>query len=412
MEAKGKELLPKIQSVIKSLSQARPAPSNSTDGTKTKPKSMQANISTKPESEFDFSLPIDLPGLSSRYTSSVTTVRKSTDTKAGKAKQKQVDSSAKDARSGPTKLKPQLSSGNGKSDIAQGKVAAKEDVEKTPAAVPATTKEKEKRTAKVKNIREEMTKEKGSQDKPKEMAKPDEGVVQKKEAGVSTTATGSKDAGCQDEDAKSELENKPTRRRSARLASLTEDLKKNSPSDGESDARIEDHYEKRRHSIDEQDARHVMKKKHSNKSRALTRKRARVWSSSSSDESEYEPLKRSKVAGSDKTKDGSEHKSSQRKDDQEASRKRLRRRSKTSSPVDQGTSDNPTGASRRKSKTPQRLPVSSRASKSPIKSPPTVTRFNRQVKPNRKYYTSSEEQDEMDSEMQGTASGYSSGEDD
>lgn len=449
MESKGKELLPKIQDVIKSLSQqAKPAPTNSHYPTISEPNSAQANVSSvKSELDFDLSLPIDLPGLSSSYSSSTAAIRKSTqtDSKASRPKHRQGDSNTKDARSGGAKLKQSSGDGKGDSVVSKVKEEGKEEAEKDSMAnVLAAAKDKEKRIARVKKNREEV--KKCVQDKPKEVTKVagDEGVVQTKDvkaesskvggASSSATTASSKDT-WEGEDVISNsknnesLENKPTRRRSARIASFTEDPRKSNNSDGESDDTTSKHLLKQRTSMDKQDTRqHAKKKKKKpSKRRALTRKRANVWSSSSSEESESESA-RPKSTVSDKAKDGnvaSEQKSGARrlvgqkhqlKDDQEVSStpaKRPRRHSKTSSPVDKGTQGGTdhTGARRRKSKTPQRLHVS-RASKSPIKSPPTVTRFNRQVKPNRRYYTSSEEpEEELDSETQGKASGYSSGED-
>lgn len=438
MESKGKELLPKIQDVIKSLSQqAKPAPTNSSYPTLAEPNSVQANVSSvKSELDFDLSLPIDLPGLSSSYSSSTAAIRKSAqaESKASRPKHRLGESSTRDARSGGAKLKQ--SSGDGKGDhsvVSKGKEEGKEEAEKASMANVAAAKDKEKRIARVKKNREEV--KKSVQDKPTKIAG-DEGVVQMKDvqaessmvggASSSAATASSKDTQGEVVSKKNEpLENKQTRRRSARIASLTEDPRKNN-SDSESDDETSKYPIKRRASVDKQDTRQhgriKKKRKQPSKRRTVARRRAHVWSSSSSEESDSESG-RLKCTDSDKEKDSdvtTEQKSGARrlvgqkhqlKDDQEVSSTPAKR-PRTSSPVDKGTQGGTghTGANRRKSKTPQRLHVS-RASKSPIKSPPTVTRFNRQVKPNRKYYTSSEEG--LDSETQeGKASGYSSGEDD
>jgi hypothetical protein len=436
MESKGKELLPKIQDVIKSLSQqAKPVPTSCGDPADAKPKSIPVNDSSaKSELEFDLSLPIDLPGLSSGVSSSYSTVaRKPVQNESKLASRpkhrQQGESGSRDSKSGGVKPRPSTAGeGKGDSVVSKGKEEGKEEAEKPSVVV--TVKDKEKRIARVKKNREDAKK-----DKPREAAKTTnkaDGFHQKDENDKasltaapipSATSTSGKDAKAQEDGPHSVSGSKPTPRRSRRIASLTEDPRhKDDDSDVETDDTTEDYPPKRRTSVDKHDKRGSVKaKKKKPRGRPHVRRRAKVWSSSSSADESEDEIRRLECVGvtddPDKAKDGNARKFSGQKhplgDDQEASNnpaKRPRRLSKIGSPASgtQGTDHASTRA--RKSKTPQRL---CRSSKSPLKSPPTVTRFNRQVKPNRKYYTSSEEpEEEMDSETQERASEYSGGEED
>lgn len=444
MESKGKELLPKIQSVIDSLRQAKPPPMTNS-GKRTKTKDGEDIISSKSGVEFDLSLPIDLPGLvTSSYPSPTAAKRlagtSGTESKASRVKSKHVDSSTKEAKSGGTRVKTQSS--NGKVDtsaVKDGKV--REEVKEEKAAEKcliadeptAGVKEKDKRASRTKRLREEV-KDKGVQETSKgESAElgSDERVERNRD-GDSASVPSSKEVDEHDNSngKKNEQEKKqlPARRRSARIASLTEDPRKNDNSDIEDEKGSREQHQKRRPSDGgEQDVQQLQtkagKKKPSSKARVPTRKRARVWVDSSSEESDDDyddgrskrkkitsvlEVKVTKVHVRSKEKSGYRRlgtRKHQQDSDQETARedpvkRSTRRLSKTGSPSSltntaTDKSDNPPSSSRRKSNHPQKLPVTTRASKSPIKSPPpVVTRFNRQVKPNRKYY---DEQDEMES---------------
>ena len=461
MESKGKELLPKIQGVIKSLCQTKPTPTKSAD-TRLKPKGETAVVTSKPEVEFDLSLPIDLPGLSSSYPSSAaakkSTGTTATDKSSSRGKHRQAESNTKEAR---TKAKTQTSNGKGDRLVARGKEEGKEEVEKALAVGEVAV--KDRKVAKVKKTeksaqekpreekekgkeeksvqekhregksreekpREEKEKEKSThredkskEEKPREEKSKDGSVPIRAEKGSKGSATasipsGSRDAKLQDDDCNGKKSEQPARRRSARIASLTEDPRKDD-SDSENEETAGDR-QKRRRSVDEQEARKKAKVDHRKKHRDITRKRARVWSSSSSEESSdgKAKLKRSKTGKAKDnrvsskqrggTRGGLAAQKQQAKDSHDPIAKRPRRISKSGSP-------SPAAEGKKRGNS------IGRSSKSPLKSPPTVTRFNRQVKPNRRYYTSEDEEEEMEveEEMEGDSaaecyvSGYSSGED-
>ncbi len=442
MESKGKELLPKIQSVITALRQTKPPPNDTTDhlpgATKaTKPKTgsdTATTASSKSGVEFDLSLPIDLPGLVSTHTT--ITPKKSTpsDAKVNRVKPKQGESSSKEVRSGSgggTKVK--TNEGKADSTTAPRDVRMKEErkdkADKAPSAVPvdeAAGCREDKKALKVKKSKEE-TKEKTAPENSKE-AKVGGGADETKEAKMKSKADSPSTAKEPEEQAEAPGSKKwggggaegrekqlPTRRRSARIASLTEDPRKNDDSDHEDDTK--DHRPKRRPSGDASEADTLTQtgRRKALSGKTSSRKRTRgVWESSSSGESDDETEhtgrnKRSKMDTANSRKQSSKH--TPELQDSPTPVRRSRQCSKTGSgspassqaeAVEKMDQDQPppliisssSSSSRRKSKQPQR--VVSRSSRSPLKSPPTpvVTRFNRHVKPNRKYYDSEQEEEE------------------
>lgn len=434
MESKGRELLPKIQEVIENLRETtRPPPTSSADK-KTRPKEGEDSGPSKVGVEFDLSLPIDLPGLVSSSYPSVPPGRRPVGTSVGdgrgsRPKSKQVESSsAKEAKSGGSRVKTSQA-GEGKTDPSaaaregKGKEEGKEEV----AVDEAGTRDKEKRPSKVKRVREEVKEKAAVQEKPKEKSIHQERVMAvrataEEESGgeersrESSSASG-KEPASHSENRKQEQE-LPTRRRSARIASLTEDTKKE-VSDAESETTVREYRPKRRGSGDAQAQQHTRpSKKRSAKARRSARRRGRMSSSEESEEEMEQEGAASKETDVERNGSGTRKRQHDTADRDTASTqpKRPRRCSKSGSPTSLPPGQEP-ASNKRKSRAPQRLPLS-RASKSPtmkspVKSPsPVVTRFNRQVKPNRKYYDPSEEQEESEGGKESEDSGDQASDDD
>ena len=417
MESKGKELLPKIQEVVEALRQTKPPPLANTD-TSNETHSDRGNNSSKLGMDFDLSLPIDLPGLVTSSNPSI--VKKEVgslgnDGKMGRTKTKQMETaSVKEVKSG-TKLKSLAVDGNGKVISA---VKGKEKEIEKPPGIEEGSKEKIK-ASKLKKIKEE-TKEKNVQkelgaDELKEVSKPEQ---QKSKAGSIpseslTSSKGTKKENCIDNNKKSGPEKKQlpsAPRRSARLASLTEDQAKNDNSDLESDGAKELELEEEgghTSASEQQESIQTMaaKKKKSHKARPPSRKRARQYNiESSSEDSENEVKDRLPLHIKKASPDGSRERKNEplksrtefrkhlRSNEREmvspAPTKRQRKLSRTGSPAStaSNTSSTVVEKSQQDLKQEQTIP-SGRDSKSPLKSPTVVvTRFNRHVKPNRWYY--------------------------
>lgn len=451
MESKGKELLPKIQEVITSLRQTKPLPTTSKDD-KTKPKDGEHSVPSKSGVEFDLSLPIDLPGLGlSSYPSAPAKKPAGThgsDGKGNRVKSKQVESGVKEVKGVGPRVKSQANDGkvetsavrDGKgkeeetakrvkastdaSTAREGKVReeGKEEPENCPLVAEVSVKETKRVTGKIRRVKEEV-REKSATDKVKEkvlhekVKALDEEPANEGRSRASSKESSNHGDSSNGKKSEQEVKQQPMRRRSARIASLSEDVKKNDTSDVESETVKEGHPKRQSPSAGaDVQTKASMRQNPSAKTKVSSRKRARVWVNSSSEEQEsedeiYEERKpgHSKTVASKETKAGSVERNKigirKRRHESEMhgpviSLKRLCH-TKSGSPLErQGTSDEPANTNKRKSRPPRKL---SRASKSPIKSPsPIVTRFNRQVKPNRKYYDSSEEQEGSEEEGKGS----------
>ncbi len=407
--------------------------------------------------KFDLSLPIDLPGLVPSSNKKDIASSITSGNKGGKAKPKLMESATvKEPKNGGivTKLKNEVRAkpkereeaeicqtteeGTENEDTAERLVMAEDD--KTKDKLKPSKAHKSKRT-KEKVIHEKST-----------TAGDSEAKVEKKTTtstdALKNTSTAPRDNidaeanrididepvddremencdGDNSPDRKSESEKKyvavmPSRRRSARLASFTEKNADSDPDSGGTGGARKDQASSDHEEV-QQTRQH--KKLSSGKVRSPCRKRAKIINSSS-DESGGEDsrsTRHTRRGSPNRRKEGKGNidqrwKSKSRKrlrNDQESVREgmvKISRRdlSRTASPnsisstasagMDKPPRSNkyedPPKPSRRKSLNPQKL----RASKSPIKSPPVVTRSNRHVKPNKKYYDSEEMETSGDDE--------------
>ena len=355
-----------------------------------------------------------------------------TEAKTGRTKTKQTESLLKELKSTGAKAG---GGGDGKSSaVKEVKCKEKEDFEKA-VLTDDGNKEKEKTKGHRSKRNKEDSKNKSIPEKSKD-AKVDvdvgnDGSCERKDheqkTKICSTSSANNTTKTNYSTKKNELEKKqlPARRRSARLASLTED-QKNDSSDHDSDALVRDSDQEQSNETRQQ--RKLLGKKRSLSSkvrRASKQKRAKVYVNSSSEESENEieenMFKSAKMAtldGAEDTKRPTEHKTTKRacprkqssKDNQEdettPTLKRPRQASGNNSPtslmavtVELERIQQKTRPRRRKSINPKRI-SETRSSTSPLKSPPPaiVTRSNRHVKPNKHYYDSSEEQEETGNE--------------
>lgn len=496
MESKGKELLPRIMEVVNTLRLAKPSHVLSSETTtSTKQQFREENSSYKVGVDFDLSLPIDLPGFVSSGSKKDSIIGLETTSKSVKIKQKHVDSSAK---GGGMKAKVQVSDSKPPTEsLKDTKIKDKEGGGQKLLQSSEGKKECKTKFIKPKKVREEIG-DKESQDKQKEIAsatveragekeRNSEGVINKKDKrgegtsdrmekkaegiserkeknfeaaserkvttakvketkteensrGVSSSGNScSRNARNIKDDHKKEIEAEkkplPPRRRSARLSSLTEEQKQDEPSD--IDELVEE-AKKQQLSVDEFEVRATRtrgnRKRKTHGTNAPSRKRAKAYLDSSSEESGEEislPTERVTLEASEERHNirKSGHRKRPYKPAQDAARdskpmKRAKTLSRTASPASTSSSTSSalvteelkvleqTRTHRRITKFPERLPGSSRGtSKSPIKSPPppvVITRSNRHVKPNRRYYDMSEEEEEEKIEHEvGSSSGQS-----
>jgi hypothetical protein len=485
LESKAKDLLPKISEVVDKLRESKtrdspsvpnPLPSFGNSSKQTAEKSMLEVLSKPKSTDFgSLPLPIDIPGLTSGSGASPSVKKEPNEGKA------------------PPKSKPKASDISVKENKAKGKVGqpkvpttAKESVKREKESLnekDTTTeeggkeKDKHKSTTKLKKNKDDVMKDKGASvhkekaqdgkagltEKPDD-AKDNGANVRRDKSNIIGKSDDGKDKEARDKslvgdrekaDQESYPDNKvfptnesrrvtgaelegqsdsrkvlPPRRRSARIASLSED---NGKEEGESenqkarekpcDEEAVDNKSTSEEVVKAKSSSSIIKRKRKQKAQKSEsqKKRQRLLSSSTDEEFEVQEYVTSEEESEDSEKYASKSKSKpgdiyakrakkralqQTAEDSSVSipQKKLRRISKS---FNDGTiaqskeaADRPPPPvesiqkpHRRKSSQPQRLPV--RSSKSP---PVVTTRYNRQIKPNRRYLDTSGEASEAGSE--------------
>ena len=488
MESEGKQLLPKIMEVVSTLrhnnlSLAKPVHTLATESSWSKKDQTRDDSSLHKlgSTEFDLTLPIDLPGLVSVDSKKVSMESSS---KVAKLKQKHTDSSVK---VGGMKVKTQVADCNTPTEPVRDVKTKEREKEGNQKLVSLGESKKEVKTKPVKpqKVKEEID-DKGIQDKQKEIVtlsieetsgrrekgieevsdsrgrlcdgagnRKDkvQGTNETKESiveGMSEINSEAKeilpDENCKGsvssangsnrcvKDKNTEKRPLPPRRRSARLASVSEDKKKDEPSDIDE---LNEDTEKQQFSEDEVQVRGSSRTRGRRKRKALrastkSQKRSRIYVDYSSDDSGVDECFNTKRRAFDQgEKRQGTRKSMHRKRpcqlDQDAGcSKRAKTLSRTASPASTTSSSSSALAmdvqdvhhkvvekiktSTRKNTRMQRFPNSSRGtSKSPMRSPPppaVVTRYNRHVKPNRWYCNNDTSEEEKESLM-GDSSGQS-----
>lgn len=428
LESKAKELIPKISDAVDFLcetkaSQLKEAASKNKKEPVHPPTSTltQSNATTSvtepAKSDFvDLSLPIDIPGLrppiamSAGTSSSVKKDNSSgNDTKQNKARQKGTADGtiSKDTTKTGNKSKGLVNlksvtpfvvkdSGKSKGEQTQNKDKERSVTEKEAVSLEKSGKEKEK------------SKMSGRIPKKQKLDKKDKDTVEKQDLG--TVKNVDKE---QPETHKADTESStkekikpseepvtytPAKRRSARLASQTESKADSESDDQESDKEVD------------LAASNSTSRKRPKSSINPASKKARVMISSSSDEFEYDDIEVSSGGYESDTDQQSEEDLSMEDRPRKAKRKRklhddtttelLQVKKSKLAPVASPT-QNISKPNKRKSNPPRR--ISSRTSKSP---PVVVTRYNRSVKPNRRYCEGSAEvnpnEEELETEREGT----------
>ena len=460
LESKAKELLPKISEVVEKLRETKSKQSTQDTSSASEKNTQEAVSKAKPTDFGSLLLPIDIPGL----TSSSSASGASPGTKKEPGEMKPVlKSKAKASESCSAKDKPKGKSGQLKVPVAskENLKKEKESVSEKEAVTEEGTKEKEKHKpiANQKKTKDEV-KDKGTtvhKDKAQgvvekveqesQPSKPDKvgkslPVSQQEQQHDSKKDSQVDKSECGDSEVQSDSKKVlPSRRRSARIASLSESVEESLKEEGDSPdehPRIEERsWDKETvdKSVNEGTAKtkgsSKRKRKRIMKSQSLS-KRQRLLSSSSdeepvlvsseddsdqsslADERKITSVSRKSVAKGRKTDNQGQSahlsKKSRKRALQQASnedttsltaQKKPRRSSKTfkdSATTEDLPPSEPLPAEsvqkrhRRKSSQPHRLPV--RESKSPPPPPVVVTRYNRQIKPNRRYIDPSGEQGE------------------
>lgn len=476
LESKAKELLPKINDIVEKLRETKnrqtpPTKDTSLPSEITAEKNTQEVVSKAKPTDFgSLPLPIDIPGLTSSTSGSNTsqsTKKESIETKpTQKSKSKPTDGcSAKESKT------------KGKSNQQKLPTTTKEPlkkekelvVEKETSEEAAKERDKHKATVKQKKVKDEV-KEKGGnlhkeksqdsklgavekQDQEAQLCKSDNKIGkslamhQQQQLDNRKDLTVSKSE-CADQEVQSHSKKTiPPRRRSARIASLSESVEDKEEGESDEHHRVEDKTcdkEAVNKGVNEGIAKtkssgSLSKRKRKQMKLESQKKRQRLLSSSSDEvleiassdeESDYGSVKEETRKVVEDKKRGVIKRKSKQTDSQlysaqpvKKSRKRLtelapkeeavlvpqkrpRRLSKTS--IDSSNTQAVVMSSdhepawietdpkphRRKSSQPHRLPV--RESKSP---PVVVTRYNRQIKPNRRYLDNSGGPDEIGNEL-------------
>ena len=488
LESKAKDLLPKISEVVDKLRESKtrdspsvtnPLSSLGNSSKQTAEKTTQEVLSKPKSTDFgSLPLPIDIPGLTSSIGgNSASPSTKKEPSAPLKSKPKASDVSVKDNKT------------KGKAGQPKVPMAAKESVKRekeslsekdTATEEGGKEKDKHKSTTKLKKNKDDVVKDKGasvlkekSQDgKAGLTEKPDDAKdkgtnVRRDKLSITEKSDDAKEKASRDKSLDSkpgdvektdheshhgskefptdeskgvtgtELEVQsnsrkvlPPRRRSARIASLSED---NGKEEGESENQkagekpceeeAVDSKSMNEEAVKAKSSSSIMKRKRKHKAQKSEsqKKRQRLLSSSTDEEfevqeyitSEEEPEDSGKCTSKSKSKPGDIYTKRAKKralqqtaDDSPVSvpQKKLRRISKSFNDGNVTQSkeaadhpplpaENIQKPHRRKSSQPQRLPV--RSSKSP---PVVITRYNRQIKPNRRYLDTSGEASEAGSE--------------
>ena len=445
------------------------------------------DVLSKPKST-DFSslpLPIDIPGLTSSTGGSSASPSTKKETSEGKPPPKSTKPKASDVSVKENKTKGKAGQIKVLTTAKESLKREKEVVSEKDTATEEGGKEKDKHksTVKLKKNKEDVVKDKGASahkektqdgkaglseksDDAKDkgasnMRTGKSNIVEKsddiKEKGARNKAVGGKLGNTEKVDHESHLDTKefsthenkvvtgaelaesevqsdlrkvlPPRRRSARIASLSED---NGKEEGESESQKAKEEPREEEAVDDKSVSEeavktkssssVIKRKRKQKATKSEsqKKRQRLLSSSTDEELEIQEYISSGEEPEDNGKYASKTKSKQRdvyvKKPKKRALQQMAEDSSVSVPqkkvrrLSKSFTDNPTTQSkeamdhpplpeegvqkphRRKSSQPQRLPVRS------SKSPPVVTRYNRQIKPNRRYLDTSGEASEVGSE--------------
>lgn len=466
LESKAKELLPKISEVVDKLRENKTRDSSAVPSKQTAEKST-LEVPSKPKStDFgSFPLPIDIPGLTTSTGGTPSTKKEPSEGKAqlkatkpkandvsvkenktkGKAGQPKVTTSAKESVKREKEVvgeREKLTEEGGKekdkhkssTKLKKNKDDKGPGVNKEKSQDWKTEKQDDAKGANVRRDKSEKVvdiKDGGPREKSLDGKLRDTEKAQQESHPDSKDFSGNESkrvTGAQHTESEVQSDSKkvlPARRRSARIASLSED---NGKEEGESESQ-----KARGRPCDEETMDHKgvseeakitsdiikRKRKHKAVKSEGQKKRQRLLSSSTDEElgiqepvsSEEESEDIGKYASKNKskpsdiyTKRAKKRSLQQTAEDSPVSEahKKARRLSKTfnDSPSTQEAADRPPlpeeniqKPHRRKSSQPQRLPV--RSSKSP---PVVVTRYNRQIKPNRRYLDTSGEPSEAGSE--------------
>ena len=418
LESKAKELIPKIADAVDFLCETKaselkeaaakkgPAPLPSTPAQSNTTTSVTETV----KSDFvDLSLPIDIPGLRTPIALSAGTSTSGkkdnlngTDTKQNKARQKGNSDGTNSTKAGnkskgvvnPKTVTPSVSKDSGK---IKGEQTQNKDKEISVTEKETVSLEKSGKEKKVSaRIPKKQKKDKDT------VEKQDVGTVKNVDKEQPETHKADTESSTRSQSIPSKEKNKPpeepdmhtpAKRRSARLASQTE-----SKADSESDDQGCDK---------ETDlaASNSTSRKRQKSSINPASKKARVMISSSSDEFEYEEVEVSSGGYESDTDQQSEEDLSKKDKPRKTKRKRKLHDATTEllpfkkskpAPVTSPTPDI-SRPNKRKTKPPRR--ISSRSSKSP---PVVVTRYNRSVKPNRRYCEGSAEASPNEEELEET----------
>ena len=384
LESKAKELLPKISEAVDFLCDAKAKQLKEAQAIKESAPTpvLSPNPTTdSTKSEFDLSLLIDIPGLNT--TKSQPSKKEAHGGSSGGKREGPVKAKPKGAAEAPktgNKTKPTLS---GKTSTPSGGKAKSEGKEpqKQAAEKEVVTKEKEKPRYRIpKKSKETTSADKQEKEPSQEASKAEDSqpgtcssTKDKKsltEEPQSSTALSNKDkASSPEEPVKSNAnssskgkkgsteEPKPVRRRSARIASQTDSKASSDNEGGESEPEVESNSRKRAKALSQS-----------------SKKRPRL-SSSDDPLSEEEASSGGYESDTDLLSEG---------ESLQETEKKLSKKSDAK------------GSARRKAKQPMHKP---RASRSPCV---VITRFNRSVKPNRRYVADSAVVDDSQSTMEET----------
>ena len=493
LESKAKELLPKISEVVDKLRESKtkdsssvPDPLSSFDNSsrQTTEKSTLEVLSKPKSTDFgSLPLPIDIPGLTSSTGGSSASPSTKKELNEGKAplksKPKASDVGVKENKTKGKAGQPKVPTTAKESLKREKEVVGEKD---TATEEVAKEKDKHKSTTKLKKSKDDAVKDKGAGVHKEKSQDGKAGVTEKpndakdkganvhrekpnmeksddvKDKGARDKILDSKPGGTEKTDQESHPDSKefptneskritgaelaesevqsdsrrvlPPRRRSARIASLSED---NGKEEGESESQKAREKPCEEEAVDNKSmSEEVVKAKSSSniikrkrKQKALKsesqKKRQRLLSSSTDEELEIQEHISSEEEPEDNGKYARKSKSKQRDIHTKRAKKRALQQTeedplvsvpqKKSRRLSKNFNDAPTAQCkettdhtplpeesvqkphRRKSSQPQRLPV--RSSKSP---PVVITRYNRQIKPNRRYLDTSGEASEAGSE--------------
>ena len=457
LESKAKELLPKISEVVDKLRESKtpstpdkPSCSQSS-GAAVENNTVEMTSKVKPTDFGSLPLPIDILGLSSSTTGqgiSLGTKREPSDGKAQlKSKSKTSENvgtkEGSKTKGKPTHVKPHTT-------VKEGSKREKDIVSDKDTTTEEAGKEKDKHKSKQKKTKDDF-KDKGA-DPQKDRSQPvivdkpeleshtnnkSEKIVQQEQTSNSKKESGQVKG--ENGDVDDIVQNDPKGlgpRRSARIASLSESIEDAAAVNDDKDSDEPDEKKERPHNGHKNPGEGQVKTKRKRKRRGVKneseKKRPRILSSSSEEDQDLsceeesdqgtlsDDLRKINKRKSTETGNQLQSEATSKKSRKRANHKvpkednppglpqkkprRLSRQGKESSTTHTEQVSEPLPAEnihkphRRKSSQPQRLPV--RASKSP---PVIVTRYNRQIKPNRRYLDPSGDEDNEETDLDNEA---------